>query len=144
MKKNTDIYTIIWILILVCISIIFFATSISFEHKYKNEIIKYNNLQIGFNEYQRDTKFIVNSTVKLIYCEDLNNLFVGLDNEEVNKYVLKRYGAIFKNNTKNFILNNALYCDLNNTTCKKYKDNDWIVGRTICKNFNFRVGDLFE
>lgn len=143
MDNKTKLLIITLISYFVYLIISVFA-SIDANKKFDLQVDKYNDLKAGLNEYKKDISIIQNSTVKLVYCEDLNNLFVGTNDIEINKYVLKRYGAIFDNKTENYVLNHALYCDMNNTTCQRYKYNDWIVARTICKNFNFKIIDLFN
>ena len=111
-----------------------------------NPLIKVNNdLNAGFNQYKEDTMLIVNSTIKLVYCEDLDNLFVGLEDKKVEDSVLSKYGKLFNKSTiKPYILTHALYCDINDNECTYYINNDWVIGRSICKNFNFKLKELFR
>lgn len=82
----------------------------------------------------------VDKVVRIVYCEDRHEMFVGFDDEEVNDYVIGRY-VITEN--ADYIIQHALYCDMNNRTCTPYQGgNDWIVARKICRSFNFKLKGL--
>lgn len=92
-------------------------------------------LVLGFRN-----NYVVNRTIKLVYCEYDDTLFIGLNDKKTNEYVKETYGSNMK---EPYLLKNALLCRYN-LSCSKYNDNDWIYGRTLCKNFNFKIKDLLR